>query len=198
MAAPASLRARGHRVLVFLEAGRRELLQEMLAKVQEPVLEFSAGVVGNGRDFFARVVAQGHEGVMAKDLGSRYYPGKRSSAWRKIKPVAVIPCVVVGYTAGREGVRRLLLATVHDGTLRYVGTLGQGLGGPEIRRQLARRLETLRRSGPVVPCLERALWVDPRVYCQVRIHGWTLAGHLRHAVFCGWSSGDWQRQRDRT
>ena len=68
----------------------------MLAKVPEPVLEFSAGVVGGGKDFFARVVAQGHEGVMAKDLASRYSPGKRSSAWRKIKPVAVIPCVVVG------------------------------------------------------------------------------------------------------
>jgi len=31
-------------------------------------------------------VAQGQEGMMAKHLASRYRPGRRSAAWRKIKP----------------------------------------------------------------------------------------------------------------
>jgi len=43
-------------------------------------------VVGPGKAFFAALVAQGQEGMMAKHLASRYRPGRRSAAWRKIKP----------------------------------------------------------------------------------------------------------------
>ena len=49
---------------------RRERLQQLLARVNEPLLIYSDGIVGSGRAFFARVVAQGHEGVMAKHLAS--------------------------------------------------------------------------------------------------------------------------------
>jgi hypothetical protein len=61
---------------------RRARLRELLVALDEPVLAYSAGVVGCGREFFAQVVAQGHEGVLAKDRASRYRPGHRSSAWR--------------------------------------------------------------------------------------------------------------------
>jgi ATP-dependent DNA ligase len=65
---------------------RREILQGLLDPLHEPRLVFSAGVVGSGRLFFAEVVRQGQEGVMAKHLASRYRPGRRSAAWKKIKP----------------------------------------------------------------------------------------------------------------
>jgi DNA ligase-1 len=43
-------------------------------------------VVGRGKAFYAEAVARGQEGVMAKYLASAYRPGRRSAAWRKIKP----------------------------------------------------------------------------------------------------------------
>src|SRR5208282_2663357 len=49
---------------------RRARLRELLVEIGEPLLVFSDGIVGQGRDFFTRVVAQGHEGVMAKHLTS--------------------------------------------------------------------------------------------------------------------------------
>jgi ATP-dependent DNA ligase len=49
-------------------------------------VRFSEGVVGQGKALYAAVMAQGHEGVMAKHLASTYRPGRRSGAWRKIKP----------------------------------------------------------------------------------------------------------------
>src|SRR5262249_11232677 len=97
---------------------RRARLRERLARANEPALVYSDGVVGCGRAFFAGAVAQGHEGVMAKRLSSRYRPGQRSRSWRKIKPVDVVPCVVVGYTAGRGGVDRLWLAPLRQRILR--------------------------------------------------------------------------------
>jgi len=153
-------------------------------QVQEPVLAFSDGVVGHGRAFYERVVAQGHEGVLAKHQTSRYRPGQRSPAWRKIKPRGQLPCVIVGYGRGRGGVARLLVATVRDGTLRYVGAVQRGLDAG-VRAALARRLAGRPRRQPVVPCPEPACWVEPDCYCQVRHTGWTSSGCLRSAIFAG-------------
>ena len=49
---------------------RRAALQTLLAQLAEPALLFSQGVVGPGRAFFAALVAQGQEGMMAKHLAS--------------------------------------------------------------------------------------------------------------------------------
>jgi ATP-dependent DNA ligase len=77
---------RGRMLLAHPLQARREMLQELLDRLQEPRLVFSAGVVGAGRRFFVEAVRQGQEGVMAKHLASRYRPGRRSAAWKKIKP----------------------------------------------------------------------------------------------------------------
>jgi ATP-dependent DNA ligase len=65
---------------------RREKLSELCRTLDAADIEFSAGVIGAGAGFFQAVVAHGHEGVMAKHLSSAYRPGKRSPAWKKIKP----------------------------------------------------------------------------------------------------------------
>jgi ATP-dependent DNA ligase len=65
---------------------RREALAELCATTPLPGVVFSAGVTGAGRAFYAAAVAAGQEGVVAKHLASAYRPGRRSPAWRKIKP----------------------------------------------------------------------------------------------------------------
>ena len=67
-------------------ARRREVLAEMCRKLDAAEMRFSEGMVGPGMALYAAALAQGHEGVMAKHLASAYRPGKRSAAWRKIKP----------------------------------------------------------------------------------------------------------------
>ncbi len=176
---------RGQSFLKETLACRRSCLRALLDQVNEPLLAYSDGVVGCGREFFARVVAQGHEGVMAKSQSSVYLPGKRSPSWRKIKPVQRLPCVVIGYLASRARVHRLLLATLHGGVLRYVGQVRAGLDVP-MQAALARYLARRRRSRPVVPCAQQAWWLEPDLYCRVKFHGWTAHGHLRNARFCGW------------
>jgi ATP-dependent DNA ligase len=68
---------------------RRQLLAELCATAAVPGLLLSAGVVGAGKAFYEAVVTSGHEGVMAKALAAPYRPGRRSPAWRKIKPQAI-------------------------------------------------------------------------------------------------------------
>ena len=67
-------------------ARRREILTDVCQRLEAPEVRFSEAVVGAGRALYAAVVAQGHEGVMAKHLTSAYRPGRRIAAWRKIKP----------------------------------------------------------------------------------------------------------------
>ena len=145
-------------------------------------------MTGAGREFFTAAVAQGQEGIMAKHLASRYLPGRRSSAWRKIKPTQVIPCAILGYRSGREGFRSLLVAAERQGSLQYVAQLSSGFTeqtkaqlGPLLARRLCAR--------PVVDCSTRGIWVVPDLCCRVRFLNWTVGGRMRGASFAGLISG---------
>jgi ATP-dependent DNA ligase len=65
---------------------RREHLERLVATLAMPRVIVSAGIVGAGRALFEEICRRGLEGMVAKRLSSRYQPGKRSQAWRKIKP----------------------------------------------------------------------------------------------------------------
>ena len=161
---------------------RRALLQELLARWQEPRLQFSEGIVGPGQVFFEQAVRQGQEGVMAKHLASRYLPGKRSSCWLKIKPARRLPCVVIGWQPGVCGLRGLLVAAPWGGRLRYVANVRTGFSDQERRRWPA-LLAGRGRTRPLVPCPHQGLWVEPELLCQVHYLEWTSAGRLRGASF---------------
>jgi ATP-dependent DNA ligase len=133
-----------------------------------------------GVDFFERVVEQGHEGVVAKHLAGRYHPGRRSTAWQKIKPAHELPCVVIGYTPARSGLDSLLVAECRAGTLRYVAELTAGFTA-QAQADLSRLLACRVRRRPVVPCGKRAVWVEPELYCRVRFQQRTPNGFLRGA-----------------
>lgn len=178
------LRAAGRCVLGQTLEARRALAEALVHDLAEPRVSFSAGVVGAGRSLFTEAVRQGQEGVMAKHRSSRYLPGRRSSAWKKIKPLRELPCAIVGYRPGRAGVRCLLAAALHEGCLRYVGQLHSGFTAAA-RVELQARLAAHLRPAPVVPCRARGVWVEPVVYCRVRFLEWTRHGYLRGASFRG-------------
>jgi ATP-dependent DNA ligase len=178
------LSLRGQSLLKEPLVHRRALLRELLDQIKEPLLAYSDGIVGAGRAFFDRVMAEGHEGVMAKHHTSRYLLGQRSSSWRKIKPALVVPCVIIGYQAGRTGVYQLCGAAAREDGLRYVGQLTRGFTASQAV-ELEQRLASRQRLRPVTPCPHRACWVEPELYCRVQSQGWTSHGRLRHAVFRG-------------
>jgi ATP-dependent DNA ligase len=80
-----------------------------------PCVALCEGVIGEGRAAFQAAVAAGHEGVVAKRLTGRYLPNQRG--WQKIKQTFDLPCVVIGYRTGPDGLRDLVMATLLDGIL---------------------------------------------------------------------------------
>ncbi len=163
---------------------RREILRYLVDQLREPRLVFSEGVIDSGRAFFDQAVRQGQEGVMAKHLASRYAPGRRSAAWQKIKPAFCLPCVIVGFVPGREGLRHLHVAACRDGDVGYVATLQAGFTS-QARAQLPTLLQARVCSRPFVACSARGVWVEPGLYCQVRFLAWTRGGRLLGASFRG-------------
>jgi bifunctional non-homologous end joining protein LigD len=163
---------------------RRGVLADLVAASDVPQPVYSAALAGRGQDVFARVVAQGHEGILATHQSSPYLPGQRSATWLKIKASQVLPCVIIGYTPSPEGIQSLLVASAHQGPLRYVGQVSAGLSEP-LQRDLSACLARRRRPQPVVACRRSALWVEPDLYCQVRFLQGSGRGQLRSPCFLG-------------
>jgi len=163
---------------------RRERLAHLLAKVIGPRVALSDAHVGSGLELFARVNALGLEGVVAKRLDGVYEPGQRSGSWAKFKRRQSLVCAVIGYepaTAG--GVKSLLLATEVEGSIRFVGQVGSGIG-ETLNNALLSKFSTLGARGPIVTCnIRKAKWLRPELFCRVSFAEWTGDRKLRQPVF---------------
>jgi bifunctional non-homologous end joining protein LigD len=150
----------------------------------------------DGRALLEAARARGLEGVMAKQLGSKYCEGKRTRYWLKIKAHNRQEFVVAGYTRGEgrraESFGSLVLAVREGGDLRFVGNVGTGFDTKEINRllKLLRPLE--RKTSPfrVVPKMPRVrkadvVWVEPRLVAEVEFSEWTHDGRVRQPSYKG-------------
>lgn len=133
------------------------------------------------------------EGLMAKRLDSPYLPGKRTTAWRKVKRRVEQNFVVGGWAEGAGGrkdrIGGLLIGGYRDAALIYAGRVGSGLRDDEIDA-LLRTFAGLRRdSSPFaagsVPRAEAraAHWVEPQVVISVAFAEWTNEGRARHPAY---------------
>jgi DNA ligase-1 len=92
-------------------------------------------------------LAQGHEGVMIKAIGSGYEAGRRGKTWRKVKPVHTLDLVVLAAEWG-HGRRQGWLSNLHlgardaeTGELVMVGKTFKGLTDELLAWQTERFLE---------------------------------------------------------
>ena len=128
---------------------RRRLLEDLdlrppflLARVEE------AASIEELERIFEETRARGNEGVMIKDPGSAYTPGRRGGAWLKLKrPLATLDVVVTAVEWGhgkRRGVLSDYTFAVRDdagGRLLNVGKAYTGLTDAEIEERTRYFLE---------------------------------------------------------
>ena len=81
----------------------------------------------DGKALYNLMAKRHLEGVMAKELNSRYYPNKRSKVWLKIKLHKSVDAIIIGYTQSKRTVSSLALALYDNKNhLRYIGKVGTG------------------------------------------------------------------------
>ena len=168
---------------------RKTLLREVVEEDERIVL--SDYVEARGVDYYNAVIARGLEGIIAKHKTSRYYPGKRSKDWTKIKKKATQDCVICGITAG-EGERTdtfgsLVLGAYHDGILVHVGRVGTGFSEAG-RLAIVQQLRALQGpcpfpEEPEIPDAHVAFWTRPALVAEVHFLEWSKDRHMRAPSF---------------
>ncbi|HEX6330872.1 MAG TPA: non-homologous end-joining DNA ligase [Actinomycetota bacterium] len=166
---------------------RRELLEAIVETDER--LQVVTHVEGEGKPFAEVARTHGLEGVVAKRVGSRYHPGRRSPDWRKVKLTNTQDCVILGWTPGQGGragtFGALLVGAYDDGKLLWVGQVGTGFTHQTLERLMA-ALEPLKRTTPAGddPELGRvkgATFVDPQLVCEVEYLEITKSTHKMRA-----------------
>ncbi len=171
---------------------RRDKLAALMAeKGVSNFLVYADHVEGAGAEFLAQACAAGLEGIVSKRADRPYLSG-RGRDWLKIKCTRGDEFVIGGYS--RSDVRgkpfaSLLLGAFADGKLVYAGKLGTGFDAADFRT-LSRKFKSLERATPAfveVPASERkgAVWLEPKLVCQVAYTEKTRDGLLRHPSYQG-------------
>ncbi|HET7168493.1 MAG TPA: DNA ligase D [Candidatus Limnocylindrales bacterium] len=181
---------------------RKRLLRSVLK--DHPRVRYASHIEGEGTTFFEAAKAMGVEGMVAKLRRSRYEPGRRSSAWLKIKIRPEQELVVGGWTPGSGNAKDLgaMAVGVYDGDrLQFVGKVGSGFTAA-IRADLLRRLKPLVQYHPPFDPpppkdyrgrwggdLKDITWVTPEIVIRAELGGWTRDGHIRQTAFKGVEPG---------
>jgi len=134
-----------HTALAELVPARLRVRRLELADAGEEAQE-------QARRFAARMLEEGGEGVMLKQLDSIYSAGRRGAAWLKVKPVHTLDLVVLAAEWG-HGRRTGLLSNLHlgarrpDGSFAMLGKTFKGLTDRLLAWQ-TERLDQLAESRP--------------------------------------------------
>jgi bifunctional non-homologous end joining protein LigD len=149
---------------------------------------------GTGVSLFAAVEERGMEGIVAKRLGSRYLPGRRSEDWLKISVRHTLRAVVGGYLPGDGGrastFGSVLVGLYQPAGLRWIGAVGSGFNETSLRAFNEAMRQIHRPESPfindvVVPGPSRPVWVEPAIVIDVEYKEWTHDDHLRAPVYKG-------------
>lgn len=166
---------------------RKELLKALLPK--NKVIKYSDHIKENGISFFKAAVQNNLEGIMAKKADSKYYAGKRSNEWLKIKNHKTADVIICGYTAptgSRKYFGSLVLGIRKDKKLMLAGHAGTGYDDKKLKTIFNLLQPLVQTDSPFTEKViinNNVTWVKPKIVCEVKFAEWTKDEKLRHPVF---------------
>jgi bifunctional non-homologous end joining protein LigD len=165
---------------------RRQLLMSIL--LPSDVVRYSEHFIGKGDELLKAVRVKGLEGIVAKQVQSRY-ESRRSGSWIKIKVTCQQDFVVCGYILGeREPFGALVLGYFKNKKLVYAGNVGSGFTQQSLKA-VFEKIKPLIARKPVLSDVPREIgevtWVKPELVCAIKFTSWTKDDRLRAPVFLG-------------
>ncbi len=161
---------------------RKELLSETVT--ENSFLAISRCIEKNGIIFFNLAKEQNLEGIVAKVKDSKYYFGKRSKDWIKIKALSDEDFVVCGYYLKAENLTSIILGSYQYSELIYISHVAMGVSRDDFKiiKATDRVSKELYKNFPE---FEGAVWVKPVLVCKVEFMDKTQNGGLRQPIFKG-------------
>ena len=160
-------------------------------------------VKGKGKKLFKRTL-KNTEGIIAKKVDSKYYPGERSVEWVKIKNSLREEFVIGGVTkpnGNRTGFGSLIVGYFKKKKLVYVGHIGTGFDERMIE-SLTKSFKRIKRKDSPFDNYEGdktvQFWVEPIIVCEASFAEWTRDNMIRQATFLGIRTDKLPKQVDKS
>lgn len=179
---------------------RKKLLEKLIPA--GGIIRQSESFTSSAEDFLKAAEAMGLEGMIAKRADSVYKQGDRGHDWLKVKVNKRHEVVIGGYTKNDESPKPFssLLVGVYDKDgLQYTGKIGTGFND-KLQKELMVQFNKLTikkcpftfepdinkpsRFRPNPPHAE-AVWLQPKLVCEVSYAEITSDGVMRHPSFEG-------------
>ena len=159
---------------------RKQLLQSNL--IENPRIVISRYIDGHGSDFFELTKKQQLEGIVAKEKTSKYYPGKRSRVWLKIKVYQEDHLIICGYLPKENGIKELILGSYDDNNNIY--KVASVVTSKD--QQVIINFANQHPSTSIFDLDNNdIIWMEPYLVGRVRYMMKTKSGGLRQPVFVG-------------
>jgi bifunctional non-homologous end joining protein LigD len=197
------LQLNGKSLLELPVEQRKQVLATVCENVADPI-RYSDEISGDVKSLLAEVKKRGLEGLIGKQRGSKYEPGRRSGAWIKLKSVNEQEFVIGGYTppaGSRKHFGAILVGYYDHGKLKFAGKVGSGFTGISLSILHNKFRDEERDDCPFVDLpskqggawvqgitpsmMKKMHWVNPKFVAQIKFAEWTRDGKLRQPVFLG-------------
>lgn len=164
---------------------RKKLMAENLN--ENNVLSISRFIEKEGIAFFELAKKQGLEGIVAKKKDGKYYIGKRTREWVKIKVMQDEDVLICGYQPDEEGnVKDLVLGYYDDNKLQLRGKVYLGVSKQE--REIIKNFAKSRTLSKALfdEYQEKdIIWLKPELVGTVQYMHTTETGSMRQPVWKG-------------
>ena len=197
------LQLNGKSLLELSVEQRKQVLAKICESVGDPI-RYSGEISGDVKSLLAEVKRRGLEGLIGKQRGSKYEPGRRSGAWIKLKSVNEQEFVIGGYTppgGARKHFGAILVGYYESRKLKFAGRVGSGFTEKSLSI-LHKKFHAEERDdcpfvdlpsktagrwgeGITPSMMKKMHWVNPKFVAQVKFSEWTRDGKLRQPVFLG-------------
>lgn len=156
---------------------RKNILSKLIKET--PSLAISRVFEKSGIALYNAAEQQNLEGIVAKRKDSKYYFGKRSKDWIKIKSMCDEDFIVCGYFG-----KSIIIGSYHKEGFIYSGHISTSISRDDysIIRATPKASKVIYRE---FPDFENAIWLQPILVCNVQYMEKTKNGGLRQPVFKG-------------
>lgn len=182
---------------------RRAILNAVID--ENETLKISHHFNTSGAEFLETAREMGLEGIMAKRKNSPYQVGKRTADWLKIKANKRQEVIIGGYTKNAGSAKpfsSLLVGVMENGRLHYTGKIGTGFNIKTQKELIERFKPLIVQQSPfdLEPDINKpsrfrpnppkatAVWLQPKLVCEVSYTELTSDGIMRHPSFEGMRS----------
>ncbi len=167
--------------------------KEWLKDAMRPDTAYRASeFVEDGESLFEAAKEHGLEGIMAKRKDGKYYPGKRSDVWLKIKVRQTADCYIMGFTPGKGNRNTtfgaLQIAEKIKDEFHYRGKVGTGFDDEmmkeifiELKKQ--KQVDIPEMSGGKIVDEKITTWIEPKLVSEINYSKLTPDKMFREPVF---------------